>query len=26
MADHAHIYTFTKMSQVFSVSRSGYYK
>lgn len=26
MADHAHIFTITKMSQVFSVSRSGYYK
>lgn len=26
MADYAHIYTITKMSQVFSVSRGGYYK
>ena len=26
MADHAHTFTITKMSQVFSVSRSGYYK
>lgn len=26
MADHAQTYTITKMSQVFSVSRSGYYK
>jgi len=25
MADHAHIFPITKMSQVFSVSRSGYY-
>ena len=26
MADHAHVFTITKMSQVFAVSRSGYYK
>src|SRR5690554_6347048 len=26
MADHAHTFTITKMSQVFAVSRSGYYK